>query len=68
MHQCVRVKQLGYPEVSNLCSERLSEQHTASIEVTMYDGDGVEVGQAIGNISEDAGLVREGMSGYVFMH
>ena len=26
----------------------------------MYDGDGVEVGQAIGNISENAGLVREG--------
>ena len=26
----------------------------------MYDGDGVEVGQAIGHISEDAGLVREG--------
>ena len=25
----------------------------------MYDGDGVEVGQAIGHISEDAGLVRE---------
>ena len=25
----------------------------------MYDGDGVEVGQTIGHISEDAGLVRE---------
>ena len=25
----------------------------------MYDGDRVEVGQAIGHISEDAGLVRE---------
>ena len=42
MEQCMRY--------SNLCSERLSEQHVASIEVTMYDGDGVEVGQAIGHI------------------
>ena len=25
----------------------------------MHDGDGVEVGQAISHISEDAGLVRE---------
>ena len=33
----------------------------------MYDGDGVEVGQAIGHISEDAGLVREGDIG-VFLH
>ena len=31
------------------------------------DGDGVEVGQAIGHISEDAGLVREGNVGGVEM-
>ena len=33
----------------------------------MYDRDGVEVGQAIGHISEDAGLVRERYIG-VFLH
>ena len=33
----------------------------------MYDRDRVEVGQAIGHISEDAGLVRERYIG-VFLH
>ena len=53
------IKQLGHPKVRNLCSERLSKQNIASIEVTMHDVVGVEVGQAIGHISEDAGFIRE---------